>query len=228
MGWKEAGDRKNYGGKVMNKQMVYRWLFRQSARLHTFFYLRCTHWAAKAEGGLHPKHRIMNYHQFFVDNLSPEDRVLDVGCGNGALTFAIASKAKDVVAVDIVAKKIEEAKKKYASGNIRYIHCDATSYDFQQAFDVITLSNVLEHIEHRKEFLIKLKELAPRFVIRVPMLTREWLPVYKKEMGIDGRLDDTHFIEYTEEEFLNEMTSVGLKVIQWNKQFGEIWAVVTK
>jgi len=36
----------------------------------------------------------MNYHKFFLDNINQGDVVLDIGCGNGALSFDIAKRAK--------------------------------------------------------------------------------------------------------------------------------------
>ena len=48
----------------------------------------------------------------------------------------------------------------------------------------VTLSNVLEHIEKRTSFLKKLidafEDKDIKFLIRVPLITRDWLPVYKK------------------------------------------------
>ena len=55
---------------------------------------------------------------------------MDVGCGNGALTFDIAKKADKVIAIDINEQNINEAKNKNASYNIEYIDGDATEYNF--------------------------------------------------------------------------------------------------
>lgn len=208
------------------KKRLYRFLFKMAARAHTFFYLRCTSWAVKAEGGLHPKHRIMNYHRFFVDHLSPLDRVLDVGCGNGALTYDMAQKAQAVTAIDIIPGNVEKAQRNYGADNITYVVGDATTFQFTESFDVVTLSNVLEHIEDRVGFLKRLGRMTMKLIIRVPLITREWLPVYKKELGVDYRLDDTHFIEFTDEAFVREMDAAGLKAITYEKNFGEIWAVI--
>ena len=42
------------------------------------------------DGGIHPKHRLMNYHDFFIKRITPSDRVLDIGCGNGAVAYDVA------------------------------------------------------------------------------------------------------------------------------------------
>jgi len=64
------------------KKRVYKILAKIALRLHNFSYKLATKFAIKTEDGLHPKHRLMNYHQFFIDNVSPEDRVLDIGLEN--------------------------------------------------------------------------------------------------------------------------------------------------
>ena len=48
--------------------------------------------ALAAEGGLHPKHRILGYHDFFVARIRPGQRVIDLGCGVGALAASIAER----------------------------------------------------------------------------------------------------------------------------------------
>jgi len=53
----------------------------------------------------------------------------------------------------------------------------------------------LEHIENRIEFLNKIKNLAPKILIRVPMINRDWITLYKKELGMEWRLDKTHYID---------------------------------
>lgn len=177
--------------------------------------------------GLHPKHRIMQYHMFFLEHIHAADTVLDIGCGNGALAADLATKARHVLAIDINPRHIIQAKQSHARPNIEYLVGDATTKNFSQPVHSIVLSNVLEHIEHRKDFLEKIKTLAPVILIRVPLITRDWLAVYKKEQGFEYRLDPTHFVEYTEEQFANEMSTAGLKIVSTHIKFGELYAVIT-
>jgi len=178
------------------------------------------------EDRIHPKHRLMNYHKFFVDNVDEGDMVLDIGCGNGALSYDVAKKAKKVVGIDLNKKNISFAKEKYSSENIEYIYGDALKDVPNENFDVIIMSNVLEHIENRVEFLERLREQAAKFLIRVPMINRDWITLYKKEMGMDYRLDKGHYVEYTLENFKEELGGVELKIVDCSIQFGEIWAIV--
>ena len=167
----------------------------------------------------------MNYDEI-VDNVNENDTILDVGCGNGALTYDVATKAKKVVGIDLSEKNISIAKMKYSRENIEYIHGNALTDLPNERFDVIILSNVLEHIDKRVEFLIALKKLAPKFLIRVPMLNRSWIDLYKKELGLEYRLDKTHFIEYTFEGFKQELNKAGLRVLDYSIRFGEIWGII--
>jgi SAM-dependent methyltransferase len=129
--------------------------------------------ATPAEKNLHPKHRIMNYHAFFVDNVNKSDTVLDIGCGNGALTCDVAKKAKRVVGIDLNENSISLARQRYSKENIEYV-CGNVLNDLpDERFDVIILSNVLEHIDERVEFLKQLREMAPKLLIRVPMINRD-------------------------------------------------------
>lgn len=176
--------------------------------------------------GRHPKHDIQKYHDFFLQHIQQQDTVLDVGCGWGEVAFDIAPKARAVVAVDIEEENIKAAAAKYNRPNLTYLVADATTYEFSQSFDVIILSNVLEHIEDRIGFLQKLSKIAPLILIRVPMLTRDWITVYKKNEGLEYRLDDTHFIEYDEATFRQEMAQANLTVESLTNTFGELYAVV--
>jgi len=196
--------------------------------IHNFCYRYIGILAHILEKGIHPKHRLMKYHLFFVNNIDSGDSVLDIGCGNGYLTYDISEKAEKVVAVDLDRKNIELAKKKFFRQNITYVVADATRLNLEEKFDVIVLSNILEHIEDRYSFLSRIYPLADKFLIRVPMLNRDWLTYYKKELGCNYLLDPTHKIEYTLDTFKREVAGAALKVKSYSIQFGEIWAVVMK
>lgn len=206
-----------------------RFALKLTLRVHSFTYAFAGYFSQKIEkNGLHPKHRIMNYHKFFVDNIEVNDAVLDIGCGNGALTYDIARKARRVVGIDLNKRNIEIAQSRFARENLEFIYGDALTSLPGENFDVVILSNILEHIERRIEFLETLQKRVPKFLIRVPMLNRSWIDLYKKELGLEYRLSQTHFIEYTLETFTEEMSEAGLRVLNYSIQFGEIWAVVIR
>jgi len=195
-------------------------------KLYDFSYGKIDWLAITENRGVHPKHQLMDYHKFFVDNITKDSIVLDIGCGIGAVAFDVAKKASKVVGIDLNKKNLETANKKFSARNIEYILADATTYNFKEKFDYIILSNVLEHIDKRIEFLKKIKKLAPTILIRVPMINRDWLTPYKKERGLPYFSDNTHFTEYTLKTFQEEMKQAGLKIKEYSIQFGEIWAVV--
>jgi len=206
-----------------------RFILKLILRVHSFAYALAGYFSQKIEKDrLHPKHRIMNYHKFFVDNVGENDVVLDIGCGNGALTYDVARKVKRVVGIDLNERNIDIAKSRFARENLEFIYGDALTSLPNEKFDVVILSNVLEHIEKRIEFLVSLSKRAAKFLIRVPMLNRSWIDLYKKELGLEYRLSRTHFIEYTLETFTTEMSKAKLGILNYSIQFGEIWAVVTR
>ncbi len=150
---------------------------------------------------------------------------MDLGCGAGTLVYSIAKKARKVIAIDISKSKIKRARDRYSKENIEFIQTDILQYEFDEKFDYIILSNILEHIEDRYSFLSMLKPLAKTFLIRVPMINRSWLSKYAKELNL-GYIDKTHKIEYTLKTFQKEIESIDLKIIKFSIQFGEIWAII--
>lgn len=181
--------------------------------------------------GVHTKHKHIKYHDFFVQNINSGENVLDIGSSRGELTNDIAGEADpgQVYGIEIIESQFKEAEARYRRNNLHFILGDATKDELPAiSFDVVTLSNVLEHIEQRVEFLriLKQKYNPKRFLIRVPMFERDWRVPFKKELGLDYRLDDTHFIEYTKEIFEEETSKAGLKIAKLDVRWGEIWAVL--
>ena len=143
----------------------------------------------------------------------------------------LSKKAKYVYGIEIISEFIEYAIQNYTNHNIMFINEDATKFNFKSLnhdISIVTLSNVLEHIDDRVDFLKQIKSNIKtniKFLIRVPMINREWIVLYKKEMGLEYRLDQTHFIEYTMEEFRYEIDQSGLKIINHEIKWGEIYAI---
>lgn len=184
----------------------------------------------KYGNGIHTKHKHIKYHDFFVKNIKPNEKVLDIGSGNGFLSYDIVTKVKGakVTGIELNEKNVKFARNNYKHENLNFIKGDASKNNIpEEQYDVIILSNFLEHIEKRVEFLeILSRRFKPqRLIIRVPVFERDWRVPLKKELGVDYRLDTTHFIEYTKESFTDELNKAGLMVARLECRWGEIWCV---
>lgn len=202
-------------------------------KLHNFLYKLISSYAVILNDGIHPKHDILKYKEWFYKKIDQNCVVMDIGCNIGSLPLMLSKKAKFVYGIEIVEKHILRAKKQVQKENIEFICADATTFDYSniQAVDYVTLSNVLEHIENRIDFLKKIinnmnwNSKKKVFLIRVPMIDRDWITMYKKQNNVEYRLDLTHFTEYTFKQFKEEINSSGLEIENYDIKFGEIYAV---
>jgi len=188
--------------------------------------------AANLHGGLHPKHALMRYHDFFVDNIGPGEQVIDLGCGVGALAASIASRARaNVTGIDWTPSNLDKTRAAAAAQGltITCLEGDITTFRAPGQFDVIVLSNVLEHITHRPQRLQQWREwyTPKRFLIRVPAFDRDWRVPWKKELGVEWRLDSTHETEYTAGQLHNELAEAGLTITHLTVRWGEYWCVAS-
>ena len=186
-----------------------------------------TSFALHYNGGVHPKHRLTKYHDFFIKRTDSKDSVLDIGCGAGFVAYDLANKCgAKVTGIDIDENNIRIAKKNKSHSNITYIQGDVLRDLPNEHYDIIILSNVLEHINQRISFLRRVNEnCSPnKWLIRVPQFERDWRVPLKKELGVDWRLDDTHFTEYTIESFTEEIAKAGLQIKHIEFRWGEIWS----
>jgi len=58
--------------------------------------------------------------------------------------------------------------------------------------------------------------MTSKILIRVPMINRDWLTLYKKELGIEWRLDASHYTEYTLDSLTKELKSVDLQIKEYS------------
>jgi 2-polyprenyl-3-methyl-5-hydroxy-6-metoxy-1,4-benzoquinol methylase len=178
--------------------------------------------------GEHPKHRLMRYHDFFVERISDGQRVLDVGCGYGAVARSIARgrPGATVVGVDYDKGRLAQARAADNPANLTFVETDATRALPDGPWDVVVLSNVLEHITDRVGFLSTLiaKTDARGFLIRVPLFERDWKLPMRREVGANYYSDPDHKIEPMVSEFRAETTAAGLAINELHTIWGEIWA----
>jgi len=181
--------------------------------------------------GVHSKHRHTRYHEFFINRIRAGERVLDVGCGIGGVAYDVAENTgAEVVGVDLSEADISTARLRYAHPRVRYVVGNVLRDLPDGSFDVVLLSNVLEHLPGRPDFLRRLQAAAKpaRLLIRVPLFERDWRVPLRRELGVEWRLDPTHEIEYTLESFAQEMAEAGLIISHQEVRWGEIWAEASK
>ena len=185
--------------------------------------------AIKYDNGIHVKHRLTNYHQYFLKHINQNKNILDIGCGTGSLAFDIANVTSGTVfAIDIEECNIKQACERYKKGNLVFQTCDAWEWDTDNQIDIIIMSNVLEHIEDRISFMQKIQSRfnPEKWLIRVPRVDRDWSVPFRKELGVFYYLDRTHYVEYTEETLRQELVEANMEIVAIESQWSEFWVEV--
>lgn len=91
--------------------------------------------------------------------------------------------------------------------------------------DVVILSNVLEHIEHRKAFHGKIQSsVQPNncWIICIPIVNRDWSVAMKREQGFS----DQGIKWNIRQSFNAEMDDAAMDLRSMVVNWGEIWAEV--
>lgn len=103
-------------------------------------------------GSMKPLHQLNPIRlQYIKDHAEiVEKKVLDVGCGGGLLSEAMARDAADVTGIDLSESVIQIAKqhaeKKRVIVNYQCIDIDTIAQSHQGKFDVVTCMEMLEHV----------------------------------------------------------------------------------
>ncbi len=180
--------------------------------------------------GEHPKHRLTRYHDFFVERIGGDERVLDVGCGIGSVARDVAERSgATVVGIDTSPWALATARSQFAHPRVTYVEADVLTYEPDAPFDVAILSNVLEHVGPRKELLQALRERdgVSRLLVRVPSLERDWTVPLRRELGLSYFSDPDHELEYTVELLRDELRAAGWEMGEPILAWGEIWVEAT-
>lgn len=104
------------------------------------------------EGEFKPLHDINPLRANYIDLRSPvaEQQVLDVGCGGGILTEALAQRGADAKGIDMGEAPLEVARLHALESNLEIDYTQTTAEQFAgqypDKFDVVTCMEMLEHV----------------------------------------------------------------------------------
>ena len=125
----------------------------------------------------------IQYHPVILDAVPPgAARALDVGCGEGVLTRALAAIVPDVVGLDPDSASIAAARAQ--GGAAEYVQGDLLSADLEpSSFDLTAAVAVLHHLD-LEAALTRMAELTrPGGVLAVVGLARQ---VWPRDLALDG------------------------------------------
>jgi len=135
--------------------------------------------------------------------------VCDVGCGRGTLSTLLAGRGARVTAVDLSVNYLRQLGQ--SAGDIRMICCDADNLPFEEEFDLVVSTDVMEHTLRPGGFLYSVNSaLKPggRAYILVPY--RENLLSYAPQLGCGHQL--VHLRSYNKPLLRDIFGSAGFKV----------------
>lgn len=91
---------------------------------------------------------------WILSTLENPVKVLDIGCGAGFLTNALAQKGHIVTGVDLSEKSLDTARFHDQTQKVHYLKADAYSLPFKEReFDVVCAMDILEHVDNPKKLI---------------------------------------------------------------------------
>lgn len=174
--------------------------------------------------------RILEATKFY---LSKDDRLLDVGCGNGSMLFMLRDYVNTVSGIDVSDEAIRLAKRKIANARFYEGSIEDTYIEINE-YSVITAFNVLHYIGDRERFFTRCHELLTdngTLIIAVPCIADSTslvskLMLFASKLGFVPRLS-----KIRHDDLKREVYNAGFTLIQdtpLSHRFHEILVVAKK
>ena len=106
-----------------------------------------THYWEWTFSGASPNHRYLVPALLHALKEIPRGRILDIGCGNGAVTGKVASAGFDVTGIDFTSSGIDRARRSFPT--LQFLDHDINEplpEDLLGQFDVVLSAEVIEHL----------------------------------------------------------------------------------
>ena len=136
---------------------------------------------------------------FLLARVSPGDRVLDLGCGEGDFTAALAAAGTDALGADVSERALEHARARHPDLRFELVPPHGPFPWPDGAFDVVWASEVVEHVLDTARWLSEVRRvLTPggRLLLTTPdhpRLHRLALAVRGFERHFEPRGDHLRF-----------------------------------
>lgn len=142
----------------------------------------------------------------FANRLARNKRVLDIACGMGYGSAALAGAAASVIGMDISEEAASAARALYREPNLQFIAARAQQIPFaDHSFDLIVAFEVIEHLSDWSALLLEARRLLSpggQFIVSTPNLH-----YYAETRKVAGP-NPYHLHEFEFHEFRKELTAV--------------------
>lgn len=203
-------------------------MLRQLVSLHkkldnhaTGLSIKLVKWTGKSREAVHPKHLISNPdHHWYLDYLLADDRVLDVGCGNGLHTLKVGERCREAMGIDYSEDYLALAIRVAEGRMMKNVHFQRVDLEVdplpfpEASFDKVLFFDVIEHLKERGALLRAIRRvLKPDglFLLTAPNRETSWKRL-QRQAGLSSLADPDHKIEYDQTEFLQELSQAGFRL----------------
>jgi SAM-dependent methyltransferase len=155
--------------------------------------------------------------------LKQDDRILDIGCGSGTLSFFFAAMGNRVCGIDVSKRAIESCTR-----SSRFLKLNKTSFkimDFpnvipSETYDFVILCEVLEHLKEDSKALEKIFDLLKPGGIAVISTPSKNAPLFRmgRVQEFDKRVG--HLRRYDLSELISISKRAGFIVLEAKKTEG--------
>lgn len=194
------------------------WLSRRAKSLA----MRLTYWTGKDRTPIHPKHLVSEGEDdlWYLRRLSPRERVLDVGSGNGIACLRVAPHVAYVVGLEgdprnLGAARVLRAERGLANVALVRVDLEDPLPIAGGAFDRALLMDVIEHLHGRVGVLRSIHALLKSdglLLVSAPNVDTTW----KRRLeaaGLSPYIDPDHKVEYTWESLVEELAAGGFEPV---------------
>ena len=113
------------------------------------------------------RQRLLEREEIFFDWIKPETKVLDIAAGNSGLLASLKKdKMCEVYAFDISQEIVDAQNKTGITAEKRNIALD--DFNIADTYDVLILSEILEHLPLPEALMKKIKNKGKFFIISIP------------------------------------------------------------
>jgi 2-polyprenyl-3-methyl-5-hydroxy-6-metoxy-1,4-benzoquinol methylase len=129
---------------------------------------------------------------FLLAHVPAGARVLDVGCGEGRFTSALARAGREAVGVDVAQEPLRRARAREADLDLRLVPTEGPWPLEDASFDAVWAGEVIEHVADTAGWLSEVRRVL-RSRGALVLSTPAHGPLTRLALGLSGRAFERHF-----------------------------------